>query len=109
MSISGWPITVTNANDDPTDITLSAATLPENSPYPTNIGDFTTTDADTADSHTYSFVAGTGDDDNADFEISGSTLRTKNNVTYDFETKSAYTVRIQTNDGNGGTYFCREN
>lgn len=47
-------------------------------------------------------MTGTGDTDNASFTLSGNTLRIA--LSPDFETKSSYSVRIQTNDVNGGTF-----
>jgi hypothetical protein len=44
-------------------------------------------------------VAGDGSTDNAAFTISGSTLRANNS--FDFETKSSYSVRIRTTDRGG--------
>jgi hypothetical protein len=42
-------------------------------------------------------VAGTGDTDNAAFNISGSNLRIT--ASPDFETKSSYSIRVRTSDG----------
>ena len=56
----------------------------------------TTTDADESDTHTYELVSGEGDTDNAAFLIEGSDL--KINDSPDFETKSYYSIRIQTTD-----------
>ena len=54
------------------------------------------------DTHTYSLVAGTGDDDNAWFMISGTSLLTLGEL--DYETQHPMSIRVQTNDGNGGTF-----
>jgi len=94
----------------PTDITLSANSIPEDSPSGTTIGTLSTTDPeDTV--FTYSIETGTGDEDNARFTISGNEL--KLNFVPDYEIpidvgdtalNNTYTVRIGTNDGNGNTY-----
>jgi hypothetical protein len=97
-----FTITITDANDAPTDIALSSNTVAENLASGTDVGTFSSTDQDTADTHTYTLVTGTGDTDNASFQISGSTLKT--NATFDFETKNSYSIRVQTSDGNGGTF-----
>ena len=97
-----FTITVTNANDAPTNVSLSAATLPENQPAGTTVGTLSTTDQDAGDSHTYSLVAGTGSTDNAAFQIVGASLRSTQS--FDFETKSSYSVRIQTSDAVGATF-----
>lgn len=95
-------VTVNAANNQPTDIALSSASIDEGNSINDVIGSLTTTDADLGDSHTYSLVAGTGDTDNASFNISGSSLRA--GEVFDYATKSSYSIRIQTNDGNGGTF-----
>jgi uncharacterized protein (TIGR02145 family) len=97
-----FTISIVDANDDPTNITLSNASLLENQPIGTFIGRFTADDEDGADMHTYSLISGTGDDDNASFEIVGDSLVSKE--IFDFETKSSYSVLVQTDDGNDGTY-----
>ena len=66
------------------------------------MGTFSTTDADADQSFTYSLVDGEGDADNSSFAISAANLNT--GVVLDFETQSSYSVRVQTDDGNGGTF-----
>lgn len=89
-------ITITGVNDAPTDIALSNATLSENAGTNFVIGTFTTDDVDTSDTHVYSLVGGTGDTDNALFNINGNQLRATGNL--DRETKASYSVRIRTQD-----------
>ena len=97
-----FTITVGNVNESPTDITLSPSSVDENEPSGTDVGPLATTDPDSGDTFTYTLVAGTGDDDNADFQVTGSTLKTSE--TFDYETKSSYTVRVRTTDsGNAST------
>ncbi|MCB1204664.1 MAG: choice-of-anchor D domain-containing protein, partial [Verrucomicrobiae bacterium] len=83
-------------------LSLSANSLPENAGANATVGTLSTTDADGSDLHSYTLVTGTGSTDNAAFNLSGSTLRLT--ATADFETKNSYSVRIQTDDGNGGTF-----
>lgn len=97
-----FSITVSDANDTPTNIVLSNDTLPENSGPQALIGTFTTTDQDIADSFTYALIGGTGDQDNAFFEISGNQLLAQNNLNY--ETKSNYSVRVQSTDQSGASF-----
>ena len=92
----------TNENVSPTDITLSSLTIDENLEVGTEVGTLTSTDEDTNDNHTYTLVSGTGDTDNGSFTITNDKL--KSGVVFDFETKSSYSIRVQTDDGNGGTY-----
>ena len=95
-------ITVTDANDAPTDIALSNASVAENEPVGTTVGTLSATDQDAGDTHAFSLVAGAGDADNASFQISGTTLETA--AAFDFETKDSYTIRVEVDDGNGGTF-----
>jgi uncharacterized repeat protein (TIGR02543 family) len=90
------------SNSAPTDIALSNNSIAENQPVGSAIGFLTTTDPDVSDIHTYSFCGGT--DDNS-FQIGGtgnSELLT--NEMFDFETKSSYSICIETNDGQGGIF-----
>ena len=73
--------------------------MAENQAAGTAVGTFSTTDPDAGDTHTYTLVAGTGDTDNASFQISGGQLQTA--AMFDFETKSSYTIRVRTTDSGG--------
>ncbi len=95
-------ITVTDVAEAPTDLGLSSATITENNAIGDVVGTLSSTDEDTGETFTYSLVSGTGDDDNASFNIVNDELISL--VVFDFETKSSYSVRIETNDGNGGTF-----
>jgi hypothetical protein len=83
----------------PIDLALSSNTVAENSPSGTNVGNFSTVDANSGDVFTYSLVSGAGDTDNAQFTIVGNTLKTV--APFDFETKSSYSVRVRTTDQGG--------
>ncbi len=89
-------------NYAPSDILLSNDQIPENEPAGTTVGALSSVDLDVSDTHTYSLVSGAGDDDNASFTIDGDTLKTAER--FDHETKSSYRIRVETDDGNGGTY-----
>ena len=95
-------ITVTNANDAPSDITLSASSIAENADVNAVVGTLNRTDVDPSDTATYTLVSGDGDADNGAFNISGTNLRA--NVSFDFETKSSYSVRVRVTDGGGLTF-----
>ncbi|HEV3469575.1 MAG TPA: cadherin domain-containing protein [Pyrinomonadaceae bacterium] len=95
-------VTVTCLNDAPTDIALSNDTVAENSATGTAVGTFSSTDPEAGDTHTYTLVAGTGDTDNASFQIVGDQLQT--NAVLDFETDSSYSIRVRSDDSNGGTF-----
>ncbi|MBO1351451.1 MAG: hypothetical protein EBE86_030645 [Hormoscilla sp. GUM202] len=89
-------------NAAPTDLNLDNNSINENSVANTVVGTFSTTDPDTGDTFTYQLVAGTGDADNAAFTIVGDQLQI--NSSPDFETKSSYSIRVQTTDAGGLSY-----
>ncbi|MEP2773109.1 MAG: T9SS type A sorting domain-containing protein [Fulvivirga sp.] len=101
-AVQEWTITVREENSAPTGITLGNSTIDENNSIDDVIGEFTTTDADESDMHTYTLISGTGDSDNASFGISENSLIAKE--VFDFETKSSYSIRVQTDDGRGGLF-----
>jgi hypothetical protein len=89
-------------NNAPSDLALAPSTIEENNLVDDVIGTLTTTDADAGDSHTYSLVAGAGDTDNARVYITGAVVYA--NAAYDYEADQTLSIRVQTDDGNGGTY-----
>jgi hypothetical protein len=91
-----FTITVTNVNDTPTDISLSPSSVAENQPVNTVVGNFSTTDADTGNTFTYTLVSGAGDTDNGSFNILGSSLRTS--ASFDYETKNSCSIRVRSTD-----------
>ncbi len=93
-------ITISDINDAPTDIALSATEIDENTATGTAIGTLSVTDEDAGDSHTFSLVSGFGD--NASFAISGAEI--SNAETFDFETKSSYNIKVSVVDQNGETF-----
>lgn len=97
-----FAITITNVNEAPTDIALSATSIAENSAANATVGTLSATDVDAGDTHAYSLVSGSGSTDNALFTISGSALRLTTPA--DFETKSSHSVRIRATDGGTLSY-----
>jgi large repetitive protein len=89
-------------NHAPTDIALSNASVNENQAVGTGIGTLSATDPDSGDTHTFSLVAGAGDDDNGSFQIDGATLET--NAIFNFETKSSYSIRVRVTDSGSLTF-----
>ena len=85
---------------NPTDITLSIRAI-EKVVAGTAIGRFNTTDEDDIQ-HTYSLVAGEGDDDNASFAVNLEDLSSA--VSFDFETQADYVIRVQTEDDDGNVF-----
>ncbi len=89
-------------NESPSNISLSSSSFNENVESGSTVTELSSSDPDTSDTHTYSFVSGSGDTDNDSFTIDGSSLKIK--ASPDYETKSSYSIRLQTTDSNGETY-----
>ena len=97
-----FTITVTNVNEGPTDISVSSTSVAENQSTGTAVGNLSTTDVDAGNTFTYSLVSGTGDTDNASFQIVNGELQT--NASFDFETKSSYSIRVRSTDQGSLTF-----
>ena len=95
-----FTISITDGNDAPTEINLSNLVIDENQPVGTFIGKLTSVDQDATDVHQYSLIAGTGDVDNVFFEIVNDSLKTA--ALMDYETNETFSIRVQSDDGNGG-------
>ena len=109
-------------NRPPTNITLDSLSLDENVTVGTVVGSFTAEDPDVAfapadpgqkpralfrrqqqaGAFTFSLVSGTGSTDNALFVVDGRDLKTAAEI--DYETKSQLSIRVQVDDGAGGTF-----
>ena len=96
-----FTITVTDVNEAPTNITLSASSVAENQPINTAVGNLTTTDEDTGDTFTYTLVDAGSYPDNGSFHITGGTLYTSE--VFDYSVKSSYSIRVRSTDS-GGLY-----
>jgi len=94
-------ITITDANDAPTELSLSNATLDENVPtQDAVVGFLSTVDEDAGDTFSYTRVDGDGDADNSLFTISGNALRAA--VVFDYElAHGPYSVRLCVTDSVG--------
>ena len=90
---------VAGTNLAPTDIMLLNSSVPGGRPAGTTVGNLVTLDPDCANMFTNNLVSGTGGDDNASFSISGSTLKTA--VSFNYQTKNSYSVRIRSTDQDG--------
>ncbi len=98
-----FTINVTNANETPTDIALSANSVAENSAIGSTVGSLSSTDVDAGDTFTYTLVSGTGSTDNAQFTIDGSgNLKTA--AAFNFEATPSFSIRVRTTDA-GGLFF----
>ena len=83
-------------NSSPTDITLTSNYVRVDAGLNAVLGVLDAVDVDTGDTHTFTLVAGTGDTNNASFNISGTSLRCDDPATLGIGT---YSVRIQADDG----------
>ncbi|MFY0626743.1 MAG: CotH kinase family protein [Reichenbachiella sp.] len=86
----------TCSNLAPTDIDLDNNELFENMPPATEIGTFTVVDPNEGDVIDLDLVGGKGSDDNHLFTISENKLLSLR--TFDYETKSSYTIRVSATD-----------
>jgi hypothetical protein len=92
-------ILVTNVNEAPTAIALSATSVAEASAAGTTVGILSTVDPDAGNTFTYTLVNGAGSNDNGSFTIDGNQVRTA--AVFDFESKSSYQIRVRTQDQDG--------
>ena len=91
-----FAISLEDRNDSPTDIFLSEQEFNEGISDDTVISNIDTVDDDKEDNYSYSLVGGDGDVDNKYFAISGNQLKIIRSP--DLETKSSYSIRLQTKD-----------
>jgi RHS repeat-associated protein len=98
---------VADVNEPPTDITLLPDSIDENSDTSSGalpIGLLSAEDEDLFDSYTFTLVAGSGDADNASFEVVGNALSVRQGVVLNFETQPEYFVRVNVLDGGGHNF-----
>jgi gliding motility-associated-like protein len=95
--VQSFIITVNKVNFPPNDLILSNTIILEKQPVGTYVGSFTTADLDPEDVHNYALVPGEGSEDNGSFTLDGNDLLT--NEEFDFNTKTDYTIRVKTSDG----------
>jgi hypothetical protein len=96
----GFSIQVIRPNRAPTDIRLSHDRIRENNQLHAIVGELSTVDPDSGDTHTYSLVSGEGDTDNALFSIDGNKLRIGFVANYEdtVNQKREYRIRVRTTD-----------
>jgi Ca2+-binding RTX toxin-like protein len=94
-----FTVNVSNVNETPTNIALSANTVAENAPNVT-VGTLSTTDQDAGDAFTYSIQPG---GNGAQFVISGNQLRV-GATGLDYESGSPRSVTVRTTDA-AGAFF----
>ena len=95
-------VTITNVNESPTDIALSATSIAENNAANTTVGTLSATDPDAGETHTFTLVTGAGSTDNGSFSIVGTALRLTPSA--NFEVKNSYALRVRVTDSGSSTF-----
>ncbi|MEO9965416.1 MAG: putative Ig domain-containing protein [Reichenbachiella sp.] len=81
--------------EGPSNITLgNYGEIEENQPINTLVGNLSTSDPTSGETHTYMLVAGEGDNDNSSFNLLGNQLRSSS--VFNFDIKSEYRIRVRT-------------
>jgi VCBS repeat-containing protein len=95
-------IRVTNVNEAPTDLSLSAHRVAENATTGTVVGTITGSDADSRDTKTYSLTDTAG----GRFAINGSTgvITVANGTLLNYESAQSHNITVQVTDRGGLTY-----
>ena len=102
---TAYSLAVTDVNEAPTALALSATAFNENIPAGSLVASLSSSDPDTSpQSFTYALVAGVGDTDNLAFFVTGDQLHITR--TPDYEVKSTYGIRLKATD-QGGLSFER--
>jgi PKD repeat protein len=90
-----FSISIVNVNEPPTSITLTGSGVKSPGTAGVPVGTFTTIDADSNSTFTYSFVTGDGSINNDLFEIVDNQLRTKNTI----PAGDSLSIRVNSSDG----------
>ncbi|MFL0770894.1 MAG: cadherin domain-containing protein, partial [Prochlorococcus sp.] len=93
---------ILDINEAPTDLDLSLNSFDENLEPGSVIGALRSIDPDGSDTHRYKLVRGDGAENNNAFRVHEDQLEIKRSP--DFETRSEFTIRLQTKDSEGLTY-----
>jgi hypothetical protein len=102
---TGYSLAVTDVNEAPTALSLSATAFNENIPAGSLVASLSSSDPDTSpQSFSYALVGGAGDTDNLAFFLIGNQLHITR--TPDYEVKSTYGIRLKVTD-QGGLSFER--
>ena len=90
---------VNDLNEIPTDLSVSTFTFNENITDGSTVAILRTSDPDPDDTHSYFLASSSGNTDNSAFTIDGDQLKIINSP--DYEAKSFYSIRLQTEDSGG--------
>jgi hypothetical protein len=91
-----FTINVTNVNEAPTNISLSASSIAENQAVNTVVGTLSATDPDAGATFTFSLACAVAGADDGSFNIIGTNLRSS--ASFNFETKSSYSICVRVTD-----------
>ncbi|MGO4573410.1 cadherin domain-containing protein, partial [Microvirga sp. 2TAF3] len=100
INVTNDPSDDVPGNHAPTDIGLSGLTASELAANSTEIGAFSTADADAGDAFTYTLLDSAGDR----FAIVGGKLVVKDGFRLDFEQAQSHTITVKVEDGHGGAF-----
>lgn len=95
-------ILVRAANVAPANLTLNPSSILENQPDGTLVGLLTAEDPNPGDSHAFYLVAGTGDEDNAWFNVASNRLVAVR--TFDREARAEFNIRLRVRDAAGSSF-----
>ena len=96
-----FTIDVTDVNEAPTDVTLSANAVAEGAATDTVIGTFQDVVDDAGDTHTFSLVNDAG----GRFKLVGAELRVADGALLDYETATSHAAAVQVTDADGLYFF----
>jgi len=94
--------TISVLNSAPTSVSLSNSSISESASSQATVGTLSAVDPG-GGSCSFSLVSGTGSVDNDSFQISGTQLKLASGVSFDYEAKSSYSIRVQATDAHGAS------
>ena len=98
-------ITVTDANDAPTGISLDGGSVSEAATADSIVGRLSTSDSDRTDSHTYQIVDANGNAvDDSNFAIQDNAIVVRDGSSLDYESSSTQTLFVKTTDTARSSY-----
>lgn len=92
-----FTIIIQDLDDSPTDITLTPATVVENNAPGATVGTLAAVGG--TGGYGFTLVSGTGDADNASYEIDGTALKIL--ISADYEAGASHAIRVRADDGAG--------
>jgi VCBS repeat-containing protein len=96
----GFTIQITNANDAPTNISLSPNTVAENSPDGTIVGTLSAADIDPTETFTYTLLTTLG----GRFALNGDQIVVGNGSLINYEAAASHNLTVQVTDSAGNTF-----